>query len=86
MGGKTKLVRLRDVGAESDGGTKPEAPRDGWRLRWRGGREPSGTQGQSTHFDFPLGENTANPMQSPIRFSRCHGEHCVPRKTGAPER
>lgn len=30
-GGKTKLVRLRDAGAESDGETKPEAPRDGWR-------------------------------------------------------
>lgn len=46
---RTKLAKLRAVETESDGETEPEAQRDEWRLRQKGGREPPELRVHATH-------------------------------------
>lgn len=58
-------MRLRDE--ESDGETSQRPQRDELETGVERGREPSGTQGQSTLSDFPLGE-TQQPLQSPKKI------------------
>ena len=58
--GKTKLARLREAEAESDGETEPAAQSDGWGLRRKGERAPAELWVNTTHTLTVRGEITAN--------------------------
>lgn len=46
---RIKLAKLRAVDTDSDGETEPEAQRDEWRPRQKGGREPPELRVNATH-------------------------------------